>query len=141
MLNYFYIMLFQNVRKSPCFKTQDQFRQQELFKIYFPSINSSSTLHKFHYNVILIYFSLLVSKKRRYVFHSFMYSNKKLIPEIHLASSICFINMKVKFNFNKFQIIVIRLDPLHSSNISEKVNLYGPVAQCSSLESGILLSF
>lgn len=141
MLNYFYIMLFQNVRKSPCFKTQNQLRQQEKFKIYFPSINSSSTLYKFQDNIILIYFSLIISKKSRYVFHSFMYSNKSLISEIHLVSSICFANMKVKFNFNKFQIIVIGFYALHSTNISEKANLYGPVAQCSSLESGILLSF
>lgn len=32
MLNYCYIVLFQNVRKSPCFKIQDQVRQQEYFK-------------------------------------------------------------------------------------------------------------
>lgn len=70
-----------------------------------------------------------------------MYSNKRLIPEIHLASSICIKNMKVKLNFNKFQIIVVRFDPLHSTNTIEKANLYGPVAQCSSLEPGILLSF
>lgn len=119
--------LFQNVRKSPCFITQDQVTQQELFKIYFLLINSSSTLYKFHYNIIVIYFSLIIPKKSRYVFHSFMYRNKRLIPEIHLASSICFTNMKAKLNFNKFQITVVRFDPLHSTNKSEKANLYGPV--------------
>lgn len=113
-------MLLQNVRKSPCFKTEDQVRQQELFKMYFPSINSSSTLYKFHYNIILIYFSLIIPEENRYVFHSFMYSNKRLIPEIHLASSICFTNMKAKLNFNKFQITVVRFDPLHSTNKTKK---------------------
>jgi len=55
-----------------------------------------------------------------YVFHSFMYSKRRLIPEICLSSLIHLTNMKVKINFSKFQVTVVRFDPLHSANKSEK---------------------